>query len=54
MLGASLNRRVHNVRDYTHSILEYSFFILSFGYGSVGNNEWGLFLFGTNICVYRD
>jgi len=52
MLGTSLNPRVQNVRDYTHSILEYSLFILGFGYGSVVLNEWGLFLFRTNIFVY--
>jgi len=36
MLGTPLNPRVQNARDYTHSILKYSIFILGFGYGSVG------------------
>jgi len=42
MLGTSLNRRVRNIRDYTHSILEYSHFVLGFEYGSVGTKLEGV------------
>jgi hypothetical protein len=51
MLGTSLNPRFQNVRDYTHSVLEYTLFILGFGYGSVGTKLMGVW-FRTNIFVY--